>query len=111
MGGFTPSCRDSFPLQVRGWIHMDVYCLRDIAAGEELCISYRAHGELDMAVDWRRFRFAQKWGELCTCPRCQRELRELGVEDPDDVAATEVRASAVLEWYNGMAGSGRCGRT
>ena len=89
----VPNC------EVRGDFNVEVFCCRDIAPGEELCISYRAPGELDLSVEWRCFRFAEKWGLRCGCSRCRQDLQAIEDGVPVSDAAIEKRALAVLQWY------------
>lgn len=67
----APNC------EVRGAHDLHVHATRDIAAGEELCISYLGE-ELDYPATVRRLFVEKGWGALCGCERCASEIEMAG---------------------------------
>ncbi|EKX46879.1 hypothetical protein GUITHDRAFT_137874 [Guillardia theta CCMP2712] len=65
----SPNC------EVRGEENIEVYSIRDVAAGEELTIAYSL--SLDYPVEMRRIFLQTNFGFRCECPRCRAE-QELG---------------------------------
>lgn len=65
----APNC------EVRGSLDLHVFATRDIAPGEELCISYLGP-ELDRPVLFRKRILEIAWGSACECARCSTELEK-----------------------------------
>ena len=67
----APNC------EVRSMHNLEVVANREILAGEELCISYRAPDVLDLHVISRQTKLLKGWGTKCFCLRCKAELATL----------------------------------
>ena len=72
---FNHSCRPNIHKERRGrqWTFRSN---RDIAAGEELCITYLGGDERDLDVKGRRKRLLDEWGFQCQCPGCEEEAKD-----------------------------------
>lgn len=51
----------------------EFWSARDIAAGDECCITYLGGDEKDLTVNERRARLEEVWGFVCMCKRCIEE--------------------------------------
>jgi hypothetical protein len=52
---------------------MEIFCNRDILAGEEVCITCLEHSQLLSPIGYQRHVIKKGWGEECNCLRCIEE--------------------------------------
>jgi hypothetical protein len=82
---------------------MEIFCNRDILAGEDLCITYLEHSQMNFSVGYRRHVIKMGWGEECNCLLCTEESdpvnwKKFGLsEDLVDHTRAE---EAVISWAN-----------
>lgn len=71
---YNHSCEPN--CEVRSIHNLEIVASRDIAAGEELCISYFDADFLAYPVEPRRSHLERGWGSPCLCGRCVEEVRQ-----------------------------------
>lgn len=87
----TPNC------EVRSINNLEVVAIRDIAADEELCISYIKMDSLDFPAVARQRHLERGWGSLCFCSRCVDESKQPVAESEvlafDMAMLTDIKAN------------------
>eukprot|EP00752_Nemacystus_decipiens_P001976 g1899.t1 len=58
-------------------------CTADVAAGEEVCVSYLAHCADAVAKQGRRELLQKVWGFSCDCQRCEEDAKPAGSSSGD----------------------------
>ena len=69
------SCEPNLGVALSPGAHLSLFASRDVAAGEELTISYVDAG---LDVDTRRRALRHGYGFECRCARCDRDMRASG---------------------------------